>query len=339
MLQVRVHGPGDVRVDDVPEPDPGPSDAVVRVAACGICGSDLSYIRLGGLAGPGETPMCLGHEIAGTVDWVGAEVTSVRVGDRVVVQPGERRARPHRQRRSRRRPHPAPAGHRRRPRSAAPRAGRSVARRRRVRRAPRGRHARRGASRRPTGRRRVRVRLRPDRPRRDRHARRPRPRSGRRRRPEPDPPRARARARRAGGLRSRPRTDVWSELARLHGTAPFMFGPTPATAAFIEASGADRVIGDVIDHAARRRPAVGGRAALRPGADQLPHGADEGADHPRLDRVPGPVRRRDRPARPPRPVGVAHPSLPAREIRSALDMLQSSKDCGKVLIEVDAALR
>ena len=52
MLQVRVHGPGDVRVDDVPEPDPGPDDVVVRVTACGICGSDLSYIRLGGLAGP-----------------------------------------------------------------------------------------------------------------------------------------------------------------------------------------------------------------------------------------------------------------------------------------------
>jgi len=50
MLQVRVHGPGDVRVDEVPEPDPGPRDVVVRVAAC-ICGSDLSYIKMGGLAG------------------------------------------------------------------------------------------------------------------------------------------------------------------------------------------------------------------------------------------------------------------------------------------------
>jgi threonine dehydrogenase-like Zn-dependent dehydrogenase len=86
MRQVRVHGPGDVRVDDVPDPDPGPADAVVRVAACGICGSDLSYIEMGGLRG--AEPMCLGHEISGTVEWVGAEVTSVRAGDRVVVQPG-----------------------------------------------------------------------------------------------------------------------------------------------------------------------------------------------------------------------------------------------------------
>jgi threonine dehydrogenase-like Zn-dependent dehydrogenase len=89
MLQVRVHGPGDVRVDDVPEPVPGPRDAIVRVAACGICGSDLSYIRMGGVAGPAPEPMCLGHEMAGTVDWVGDDVTGVRVGDRVVVRPGD----------------------------------------------------------------------------------------------------------------------------------------------------------------------------------------------------------------------------------------------------------
>jgi threonine dehydrogenase-like Zn-dependent dehydrogenase len=89
MLQVRVHGPGDVRVDEVGAPEPGPRDAVVRVSACGICGSDLSYIRLGGLAGPSATPMCLGHEMAGVVDFVGREVRGVAVGDRVVVHPGD----------------------------------------------------------------------------------------------------------------------------------------------------------------------------------------------------------------------------------------------------------
>ena len=88
MLQVRIHGPDDVRVDEVDDPEPGPSDALVRVAACGICGSDLSDIAMGGLLGPSGPPMCLGHEIAGTVDWVGDRVGSVRPGDRVVVQPG-----------------------------------------------------------------------------------------------------------------------------------------------------------------------------------------------------------------------------------------------------------
>jgi threonine dehydrogenase-like Zn-dependent dehydrogenase len=42
--------------------------------------------------------------------------------------------------------------------------------------------------------------------------------------------------------------DIWEEMKRIHGTAPFMFGPTPATDVFIEASGADSVLGDVLRH-------------------------------------------------------------------------------------------
>jgi len=89
MRQVRVHGPNDVRVDDVDPPDPGPRDAVVAVEACGICGTDLGHIRHGGMRGPGPEPLALGHEISGTLDWVGAEVDGLAVGDRVVVHPGD----------------------------------------------------------------------------------------------------------------------------------------------------------------------------------------------------------------------------------------------------------
>jgi len=89
MRQVRVHGADDVRVDEVDPPVPGARDAVVTVAACGICGTDLGYIRHGGLAGPGPEPMPLGHEMAGVVEWVGADVDAgLAVGDRVVVHPG-----------------------------------------------------------------------------------------------------------------------------------------------------------------------------------------------------------------------------------------------------------
>jgi len=87
VRQVRIHGPGDVRVDEVPEPVPGPRDAVVRVRACGICGSDLSYVKNGGVAGPQPEPMPLGHELSGVVEAIGSEVEGVEVGTRVVVNP------------------------------------------------------------------------------------------------------------------------------------------------------------------------------------------------------------------------------------------------------------
>lgn len=84
--QIMVHGPNDWRLDDVPDPTPGPLDATVRIAACGICGTDVSYIHMGGITGQ---PMSLGHEMAGVVESVGAEVTSVAVGDRVIVCPSD----------------------------------------------------------------------------------------------------------------------------------------------------------------------------------------------------------------------------------------------------------
>lgn len=87
--QVRIHQAGAVVLDRVELPPCGPRDAVVDVHACGICGSDLSWIRLGGLAGPDGQPMALGHELAGVVRTVGAEVTDVAPGRRVVVHPGD----------------------------------------------------------------------------------------------------------------------------------------------------------------------------------------------------------------------------------------------------------
>jgi threonine dehydrogenase-like Zn-dependent dehydrogenase len=88
VKQVRLHGPEDVRIDEVPEPQPGPRDVVVRVAACGICGSDVGYIRLGGIAGPTRRPLPLGHELAGVIEQVGSEAPGLAVGTRVVVHPG-----------------------------------------------------------------------------------------------------------------------------------------------------------------------------------------------------------------------------------------------------------
>jgi L-iditol 2-dehydrogenase len=89
MQAARVHGPGDVRLDTVPVPTIGDDDVLVRVAACGICGTDLSYIAMGSLDGvhPFAQPTPIGHEFAGTVVAVGAQVTGVAPGQRVAVNP------------------------------------------------------------------------------------------------------------------------------------------------------------------------------------------------------------------------------------------------------------
>ena len=86
MKQIMLHGVNDWRLDEIDEPTPGPRDALVRIAACGICGTDVSYVHMG--MTPGH-PIPLGHEMAGVVEWLGSEVTGVAVGDRVVVCPSD----------------------------------------------------------------------------------------------------------------------------------------------------------------------------------------------------------------------------------------------------------
>ena len=86
MRLLNIHGVGDVRLDDYARPAAGPKDVVVRMKAVGICGSDLSYIKIGGIPNPRNvTP--LGHEGAGDVIEVGAEVEGIAAGDRVIVNP------------------------------------------------------------------------------------------------------------------------------------------------------------------------------------------------------------------------------------------------------------
>lgn len=89
MPLARVHGPGDVRIDTVPVPACGPGEVLVRIAACGVCGSDLGYIAQGGLGGvePLREPLPIGHECAGTVVAVGAGVEGIAPGLRVAVNP------------------------------------------------------------------------------------------------------------------------------------------------------------------------------------------------------------------------------------------------------------
>ena len=82
MRAVTFQAPGEVRVEDVPEPELlEPTDAIVRIEASGICGSDLHIYHGRVKIEPGFT---IGHEYVGTVLAAGEEVRDVAVGDRVL---------------------------------------------------------------------------------------------------------------------------------------------------------------------------------------------------------------------------------------------------------------
>lgn len=86
MKMSMVTGPGKAEVLDAEPPTVGPNDVLVRMRACGICGSDAFYITIGGLPPrQGHTP--LGHEPAGEIAEVGAKVSGLAVGDHVVINP------------------------------------------------------------------------------------------------------------------------------------------------------------------------------------------------------------------------------------------------------------
>lgn len=94
MLAARLYGPRDIRIDQVPEPPPpGPGQVRLKVAAVGICGSDLhtyADARIGDTKV--ESPLVLGHEFAGVIDGVGPGALDgldqpLRPGQRVAVDP------------------------------------------------------------------------------------------------------------------------------------------------------------------------------------------------------------------------------------------------------------
>src|SRR5215470_12526869 len=73
-------GAGRVSMERVPVPEISDGEVLIRVAACGICGTDIKKIQHGFV----KAPQILGHELAGTVVRVGAGVTKFKPGDRVV---------------------------------------------------------------------------------------------------------------------------------------------------------------------------------------------------------------------------------------------------------------
>lgn len=81
-----LHGPGDIRVEEVDRPELGDDGIVIKVRAAGICGSDLHPYRVASQA-PSHDRKAHGHEVAGDVVETGPNVRDVKVGDRVWAWP------------------------------------------------------------------------------------------------------------------------------------------------------------------------------------------------------------------------------------------------------------
>lgn len=80
------HGPGiPLSIEDIPEPQPGPYEVLVKVGLCGICGSDVQMTSGRGMTYPHG--VALGHEFCGEVVELGSAVDTLRVGDRIAAMP------------------------------------------------------------------------------------------------------------------------------------------------------------------------------------------------------------------------------------------------------------
>jgi L-iditol 2-dehydrogenase len=76
-------------IQERPDPEPGPQQAVVQVEAVGVCGSDTAYYKVGKIGDYiVDGPIILGHEVSGQVVQIGSDVRNVAVGDRVAIEPG-----------------------------------------------------------------------------------------------------------------------------------------------------------------------------------------------------------------------------------------------------------
>src|SRR6266536_3589601 len=89
-MQVSVlRGVGQIAVEERSVPEPAADEVLIKVGSVGVCGSDVHYFEHGRI-GPYvvDSPLILGHEAGGVVAAVGAEVTSLQVGQRVSIEPG-----------------------------------------------------------------------------------------------------------------------------------------------------------------------------------------------------------------------------------------------------------
>lgn len=87
MKAARLFGINDLRVQDIPVPEPGPGEILLRTACASVCGTDIRMLSHGHAFATPESPLVIGHEMAGTIERCGAGVTGFPMGQRVCVAP------------------------------------------------------------------------------------------------------------------------------------------------------------------------------------------------------------------------------------------------------------
>ncbi len=89
MKAAFLHKPGDVRIKDIDVPVPKDDEALIKIKAVGVCGSDVHYYEVGRIGDFIVTdPLILGHECAGEVVEIGKNVKTLKIGDRVAIEAG-----------------------------------------------------------------------------------------------------------------------------------------------------------------------------------------------------------------------------------------------------------
>ncbi len=83
MKAARLFGKNDLRIEELPVPQVGPGELLLRTACASVCGTDIRMLK----HGHAVTPLVIGHEMSGTLERVGAGVMSFRPGQRVCVAP------------------------------------------------------------------------------------------------------------------------------------------------------------------------------------------------------------------------------------------------------------
>lgn len=87
MKAARLFGKNDLRIQDIPAPEAGPGEILLRTAVASICGTDIRMLKHGHAFATERNPLVIGHELSGTIEKVGPGVSGYEPGQRVCVAP------------------------------------------------------------------------------------------------------------------------------------------------------------------------------------------------------------------------------------------------------------